>query len=142
MNTLTRPTRNACVLVIDDNAADALLTTDALHSASGDTDVVVIDSAEAALVWLRTGNRAHLVLLDLNLPGMTGMEMLDELKADLVLRTLPVIVLSSSTRASDIASSYERRASSYVTKPMDFAAFTEVIESIDDFWLTTAELPR
>lgn len=142
MTTLAHPTSNVCVLLVEDNAADALLTTDALQSASGDTEVTVIESAEGALRWLRAGNRAHLVLLDLNLPGMTGMEMLDEIKADTALRSLPVIIMSSSKRASDVVLSYERCASSYVAKPMDFARFTEMIDAIDAFWLTTAELPR
>ncbi len=142
MTTTTASTiRPVSILLIEDNPADALLATEALQAATVPTSVSVLDNAEAALAWLRSGHRPELIILDLNLPGMTGLELLDVLKRDHVLRAIPVIVLTTSSNSVDVRASYDRFANSYVTKSLRFDEFEATMRSIDEFWLTTAELP-
>lgn len=137
MTSANRPIR---IVLVEDNAADALLTTEALDEAAVETAVVVQSDAEAALAWLRTEG-ADLVILDLNLPGMTGLELLETLKDEEDLRSIPVIVLSSSRSHGDILGSYDRQASSYISKPIGFDDFSEIMRSIEQFWLGTVQLP-
>lgn len=83
-----------------------------------------------------------LVLLDLNLPGFSGLEVLHEIKGDAHLRTLPVVILSSSGAERDVAASYGAHANCYVVKPNDLAGFVEAVQAIEQFWTTVATLPR
>jgi CheY-like chemotaxis protein len=85
--------------------------------------------------------RPDLILLDLNLPGKTGHEVLAEVKADPVLRKIPIVVLTTSGAAEDVVRSYDLHANVFVTKPVDFDHFTAVVKQIDDFFLTVAQLP-
>jgi two-component system response regulator len=107
---------------------------------------VVEDGVEGLAFLRRQGKyadapRPHLVLLDLNLPRKTGREVLAEIKSDEKLKSIPVVVLTTSKAEEDVLQSYGLHANCYVTKPVDFAAFTFVIRSIEKFWFTVVTLP-
>lgn len=142
MTTATATTRPIKILLVEDSEGDAMLVTEALSEADAPTDVVVSPTAEFALGMLEDGYSPDIVLLDLNLPGMTGLEFLREVKRDAAHRVTPIIVLTTSASRADVTASYDNYASSYVTKPLAFADFSGIMRSIDDFWLGVVELPR
>jgi len=97
---------------------------------------------DEAIDWLRSGRHwPSLILLDLNLPGTDGRDVLSALRADRRTRPLPVVVLSTSASAQDVSDCYALGASSYLTKPVNFAQFTEQLRRTLDFWLDAAQLP-
>ena len=135
------------ILIVEDNKAEVRLTQTALRNARIPHRLHVLGDGEAAVSFLhREGPfagspRPALILLDLNLPRKDGLEVLTEIKGSAALCTIPVIVLSTSSRHADIQRAYELRANCYVVKPVDFDEFTEVVRSIDRFWLQVARLP-
>jgi CheY-like chemotaxis protein len=135
------------ILLVEDDAGDALLTRRALENSKISNSVRVVTDGVAALAYLRrqpphTGTvRPDLILLDLNLPKKDGREVLAEVKADPKLRQIPVVVLTTSSAELDIARSYDLHANAYVTKPVDLAKFMQVIQAIDDFFVTIVRLP-
>jgi CheY-like chemotaxis protein len=138
--------RRARILLVEDNMADAELTCELLDETGIVSHIDVATDGEEALTMLRAaagadGMRPHLVLLDLNLPKKDGREVLAELKEDPSLRRIPVVVLTTSSSAVDIARVYELQANAYVTKPVNLPDFLRVIESVKRFWLTLARLP-
>jgi CheY-like chemotaxis protein len=136
------------VLLVEDDAGDVLLTREAFaHYRVHDTLHVVGDGEQAIQFLRRTGAyagapRPGLILLDLNLPRRTGLEVLADLKADDDLQTIPVVVLTTSQAEEDIARSYSLHANAYVSKPVDFQRFSDAVRQINDFFLTLAELPN
>jgi CheY-like chemotaxis protein len=86
--------------------------------------------------------RPDLILLDLNLPRKDGREVLREVKADPLLRRIPVVILTTSRSEEDVLRAYDLHANCYITKPVDFSRFMEVVKSIEDFWLTVVKLPN
>jgi CheY-like chemotaxis protein len=136
------------VLLVEDDPGDVLIAREALAAGRLSTELSVVrDGVEAIAYLRRTGEyrdvmRPDLILLDLNLPRMTGHEVLAEVKADPQLRRIPVVVLTTSQAVEDIVRSYDLHASVYVTKPVDFDAFTTVVKQIDDFYGNVAELPN
>jgi CheY-like chemotaxis protein len=135
------------VLLVEDDPGDVVLVREAfeynkLHNALH----VAADGVEA-LDFLHRRNdhagapRPDLILLDLNLPRKDGREVLAEIKADADLRTIPVVVLTTSQAEEDILRSYDLHANAYVTKPVDFERFIEVVRRIDDFFVTVVKLP-
>jgi CheY-like chemotaxis protein len=136
------------VLLVEDDAGDVLLTREAFaHYRAHDTLHVVGDGEQAIQFLRRTGDytdvpRPGLILLDLNLPRRTGLEVLADLKADDDLHTIPVVVLTTSQAEEDIARSYSLHANAYVSKPVDFERFMDVIGQIDNFFVTVVKLPR
>lgn len=136
------------ILLVEDDPGDVLMTREAFeHQKIRNALHVASDGAEA-LEFLnrkgrfRTAPRPGLILLDLNLPRKDGREVLGEIKRDPDLRTIPVVVLTTSEAEEDIARSYDLHANAYVTKPVDFEKFVEVVRKIDDFWLTVVKLPH
>jgi len=131
------------ILLVEDNPGDAELTRLAFEAAGVECDLRVADSGEQALDLLAADDAwsPHLILLDLNLPGMGGHDLLRRLKAESVLKRIPVITLSSSASDEDIGLSYDLAANSYVQKPIDMAGFVVAVEAIAAFWLSTAKLP-
>lgn len=125
-----------CLLLIEDNPADARLVREALAERSERTCLLWVPSGQRALDHLRsaTDPRPDLVLLDLNLPGLHGLEVLSAIKADPDLRSLPVVVLTSSTAPRDSAVVYAAHADAFVLKPSGFADFVEVIDKICNDW--------
>jgi CheY-like chemotaxis protein len=136
------------VLLVEDDPGDVLMTTEAFElSQRGSTLHVVGDGEQAMRFLRRTGEftgapRPGLILLDLNLPGRHGLEVLAELKAAPDLLTIPVVIFSTSQAETDIVASYQLHANAYITKPLSFDLFTEAIRQVDDFFLTLVKLPR
>jgi CheY-like chemotaxis protein len=136
------------VLLVEDDPGDVLMTTEAFElSQRGSTLHVVGDGEQAMRFLRRTGEftgapRPGLILLDLNLPGRHGLEVLAELKAAPDLLTIPVVIFSTSQAETDIVASYQLHANAYITKPVSFDLFTEAIRQVDDFFLTLVKLPR
>lgn len=127
------------VLLVEDTPAEAQLITTALESGAVPVQVDHVLDGETALETLRAGHpRPDLVLLDLGLPGLSGHEVLAELKQDPSLRRIPVVMLTSSTMPADVARSYDLHANSYVTKPTDPDELAEVVQAIEAFWPLTA----
>ena len=135
------------VLLVEDDPGDVVLITEAFeHNKVNNRLHVVADGVEA-LDFLHRRNdhagapRPDLILLDLNLPRKDGREVLAEIKADADLRTIPVVVLTTSQAEEDILRSYDLHANAYVTKPVDFNRFIEVVRQIDEFFVTVVKLP-
>jgi len=136
------------ILLVEDDPGDVLMTREAFaHHKIRNPLHVAEDGVEALRFLKREGPfgeapRPGLILLDLNLPRKDGRELLGEIKQDPVLRTIPVVVLTTSEAEEDILRSYELHANAYVTKPVDFEKFVEVVRKIDDFWVTVVKLPH
>ena len=127
------------VLLVEDDPGDVLMTKGAFEEHKLGNRLHVVSDGVEALRFLRREEefadapRPHLILLDLNLPRKDGRELLGEIKQDPDLRTIPVVVLTTSEAEEDIVRSYDLHANAYVTKPVDFEKFVEVIRKIDDF---------
>ncbi|MBP2161734.1 MULTISPECIES: response regulator [Asticcacaulis] len=136
--------RPAEILLVEDNRGDVLLTRKAFQSAQIENRLSVAESGEAALERLRDEAQAlpDLILLDLNLPRMSGRDVLGEIKVDARLRHIPVIILSSSAAEQDIARSYALHASAYIVKPVDLDSFRAAISTIEQFFFFLVELPE
>jgi chemotaxis family two-component system response regulator Rcp1 len=136
------------ILLVEDNPSDVLLTQIAMRECKIANRLNLTVDGELALAFLRRAPpyqeapRPDLVLLDLNLPRMDGRELLREIKADADLRTIPVVVLTTSSAESDVLRSYDLHANAYVTKPLDMEQFVRVVKGIDDFWFGIVRLPR
>ncbi|MEU4743221.1 response regulator [Actinosynnema sp. NPDC023658] len=145
---MSNPLNVIDVLLVEDDPGDALMTQEAFeHHKIRNQLHVVRDGVEALEFLRREGQyedapRPGLILLDLNLPKMDGREVLADIKADESLRTIPVVVLTTSEAEEDILRSYNLHANAYVTKPVDFDRFIEVVRQIDDFFVTVVKLPR
>lgn len=135
------------ILHVEDNPGDVRLVQEALQNARHDYQVTVArDGVEALDCLYRRGRfhevpRPELILLDLNLPRKSGYEVLAEIKRDKALRTIPVIVFTSSSASTDIFKVYEMEASCYVTKPTDIDDLFRIIKAIEAFWFDVAILP-
>ncbi|MFI6391222.1 response regulator [Nonomuraea sp. NPDC050547] len=136
------------VLLVEDDQGDILLTREAFELNKVKNRLHVVNDGEQALAFLRREEgyadapRPDLVLLDLNLPRMDGMEVLQEVKADATLRSIPVVILTTSEAEEDIIRSYQLHANAYVTKPVDFDQFIRVVRQIDNFFVTVVKLPN
>lgn len=138
------PARPYDVLLVEDDEADALLIQDALQ-ARGARRLTQVQDGVAGLEYLR--NRANprpdLIVLDLNMPRMNGRELLAVIKEDDDLRTIPVVVLTTSSAPEDVTGAYRKHANAYVTKPVNLDDFERAVQSIDMFYLeTVTKLPR
>jgi CheY-like chemotaxis protein len=135
------------VLLVEDDPGDVVLIREAFEFNKVHNALHVASDGVEALDFLYRRNgqeeapRPDLVLLDLNLPRKDGREVLEEVKADPSLRTIPVVVLTTSEAEEDILRSYDLHANAYVTKPVDFDRFIEVVRLIDDFFVTVVKLP-
>jgi chemotaxis family two-component system response regulator Rcp1 len=135
------------VLLVEDDPGDVLIAQEALRAGNLSTRLGVVSDGVEAIAYLRKqdgyadAERPDLILLDLNLPRMSGHEVLAEVKADAALRRIPVVVLSTSVAAEDIARSYDLHANVYVTKPVDFDEFAGVVVQIERFFASVVQLP-
>ena len=135
------------VLLVEDSPGDVRLTREAFKDAKVHINLsVASDGAEAMAFLNREGNNANaprpdLILLDLNLPKKDGREVLAELKESSVLKSIPVVILTTSASETDIQGSYQNHANCYITKPVDLEGFLKVVKSIDNFWLSVVRLP-
>jgi len=145
---MTRPSgRPIEILLVEDNPGDVRLTVEGLNEGKVRNNLHVAKDGVEALAFLRReGNyadavRPDLILLDLNLPRKDGRQVLSEIKADVALKTIPVVVLTTSRAEQDVLHSYQLQANCYITKPVDLEQFITVVKSIEDFWLTIVTLP-
>ncbi|MFN8074793.1 MAG: response regulator [Kineosporiaceae bacterium] len=139
--------RTIDVLLVEDDPGDVLMTREAFEDNKVANRLNVVSDGVQAMQYLRKeGEYADavtpdLILLDLNLPRMDGREVLAALKGDERLRTIPVVVLTTSDALEDVTRSYSLHANAYVTKPVDFAQFIEVVRQIDEFFVQVVKLP-
>ncbi|MEA2504754.1 MAG: hypothetical protein QOG36_1797 [Actinomycetota bacterium] len=135
------------ILLVEDSPSDVAMTVAALREGHIANDMHVAGDGETAVDFLhRRGEfagvpRPDLILLDLNLPKKDGLEVLADVKADDDLKTIPVVVLTTSAAESDVLRSYKLHANSYVTKPVGFEPFLAAVQQIETFWLTLVRLP-
>ncbi len=147
MTTNQNPGTPINILLVEDNPGEARLALEALKESRLNNKLYIIEDGEEALFLLyKKGKYADaptpdLILLDLNLPKKNGLEVLSIIKHDTRLRRIPVIILTISSAVEDIIKSYDLYANCYITKPIDLDKFTQVIKTIEDFWLSTAQLP-
>jgi len=143
-----QPEREIVILLVEDDPGDVLMTREAFADYKVRNELHVVDDGVDAMAFLRQEGqyadrpRPDLVLLDLNLPRMDGREVLEAIKSDAELASIPVVVLTTSEAEDDILQSYSLHANAYVTKPVDFERFIEVVRRIDDFFVTVVRLPR
>lgn len=141
-------TGTCVILLVEDNPGDVRLTQEGLKDSKLLHRLYVAGDGEEAMEFLRrrgrhrAAPRPDLVLLDLNLPKKDGREVLAEIKGDPHLKSIPVVVLTTSEADQDIHRTYELHANCYITKPVDLDQFIKVVKSIEDFWLTLVKLPR
>jgi CheY-like chemotaxis protein len=132
------------ILLVEDNPGDVRLTREAFKTSKAQSVLHVAKDGVEAMEYLHKGGghadavRPDLILLDLNLPRKDGREVLAEIKTDVNLRRIPVVVLTTSRADKDVVASYDLNANCYIVKPADIDQFFEAIHSLEDFWLTTA----
>ena len=135
------------LLLVEDSPADVLMTKEGLARAKVHNKLTVVRDGVEALAFLRhedpftKATRPDLILLDLNLPRKDGREVLAEIKTDPSLRSIPVVILTTSKAEEDILRAYDLQANCYISKPVDLSQFLHVVKSIQDFWLTIVRLP-
>jgi len=141
---------NKCILLVEDNPSDVALTQRALRKAHIGNEIVVAGNGQIALDYLfgsnggdglvRTGLPA-VILLDLNLPKVPGLEVLRRIRQDPRTQRQPVVILSTSNEPDDVGAGYDLGVNSYITKPVNFTQFAEVVEQLGLYWLLLNELP-
>ncbi len=135
------------ILLVEDSPSDAEFTIEALKEAKVRNHLSLVEDGVQAMDFLRrqgsyaSAARPDLIMLDLNLPRKDGREVLAELKADENLQTIPVVVLTTSRAEQDVLRAYQLHANCYITKPVDFQQFLNVVRSIESFWLFVVTLP-
>ena len=135
------------ILLVEDNPGDARLTLEAFKEARVLNNFTIIGDGAEALSYLRreeqyaNSTNPDVILLDLNLPKKDGREVLAEIKADSELKTIPVVVLTTSGAEEDVAKAYGSHANCYIRKPVDLEQFLRVVQSIESFWLSLVTLP-
>jgi two-component system response regulator len=135
------------VLLVDDDPGDVLLVREAFEDHKVGNMLSVVSDGVEALEYVRgqgsytDATRPDLILLDLNLPRKSGTEVLEEIKGDPALSTIPVVVLTTSEAEEDIVRAYKLHANAYITKPVDFEQFTKIVHQIDDFFIGLVKLP-
>lgn len=148
VDTLEQQHRPARVLLVEDNYGDVLLTKRAFSKARHVNELSVVESGEQALAFLRReGEYANkllpdLILLDLNLPKLSGQDVLQEIKSDPRLKRIPVIILSSSQAEQDVVKSYELHANGYVVKPVSSENFQQAVSKLEQFWFALVVIPN
>jgi two-component system response regulator len=136
------------ILLVDDNPDDVELTKEALIASKIHIDSLnVLPDGVEAMAYLRkegrytNATRPSVIFLDLNMPKKDGREVLREIKADDELKTVPIVILTTSEDEEDVIRSYELHANCYVRKPVDLSALVKVVQAVDSFWFTVVELP-
>ena len=136
------------ILVVDDDPGDVLMIEEALADSDVDKVIDVVADGQEAMEFLRRegrhveAQRPDVILLDLNMPRMDGRQVLGEVKGDESLRTIPIVVLTTSNADTDVVSSYTLQANAYVTKPIDLDDFNDVVRRIDECFGRVVVLPK
>ncbi|MDQ2777013.1 MAG: response regulator [Acidobacteriota bacterium] len=137
-----------CLVVVDDNPVEIYLLKEALQQVSAEFTLHTFQSGDTASRYFRSAvqnhpaKRPHIILLDINLPGKSGLELLDQIKNDERLRTIPVIMVSTSANPRDVQQAYASHASCYLVKRMDADAHIDALQRLLTFWSLTARLPK
>ncbi len=145
---MAEPVRQLEILLVDDDSGDVVLMMEALRESPLRNSLKVVKDGVEAMAYLRRqppyddAARPDLVLLDLNLPRKDGREVLADLKQDPLLRAIPVVILTTSTSATDIATAYDLHANLYINKPVDLDEFLQVVKEIEGFFSRVVRLPR
>ena len=149
MTSIKHPIHNTLdVLLVEDSPGDVRLTQFALAEANPAIKLHVANDGVEAMAFLTnegayaSAPRPDLILLDLNLPRMDGRAVLAQIKADDRLKTIPTIILTTSREQRDVVASYQLQANCYLSKPVQLESFEQLVQSINDFWLTKAKLPN
>ncbi len=135
------------ILLVEDNPADVRLTTEALKEQKVYNHLRVVTDGAKAMAYLHKegdyagAERPDLILLDLNLPKKSGLEVLKEIKGDIELRSIPVVILTASKAEEDVVKAYDNFANCYIAKPVDLKQFMKVAQSIQEFWFSIVKLP-
>ena len=136
------------VLLVEDSPGDVRLTQEAFRDANRSIHLHVVSDGVEAMAFLRREGtyvnkpRPDIILLDLNLPRMDGREVLAHIKEDDSLKTIPIVILTTSDSEADIVKCYQLQANCYLSKPVQLDAFESLVKSINDFWLTKVKLPQ
>ena len=136
------------ILLVEDNESDILLTLEALKQAKISNAIDVVRDGDKALKYLlkedefKDVETPGLILLDINLPKVDGIEVLNHIKNDEKLMVIPVVMLTTSDSEKDILKAYQHHANCYITKPVSFSKFMQVIQTIKDFWINIVKLPN
>ena len=144
---MTQSEKTIDILLVEDSETDAELTLEALQQGKLKNIVHHVKDGEEALRYLRregefeSALRPDLILLDLNMPRVDGKEVLRQIRADEVLKVIPVVVLTTSSHDKDILESYDLAANSYIVKPVDLTSFFDVVKEINNFWVKVVALP-
>jgi two-component system, chemotaxis family, response regulator Rcp1 len=147
MTTTEQQAKPIEILLVEDNPADVRLAQEVLRESKLINRLCAVTDGDQAMDFLkcRAGYtdavRPDLILLDLNLPGKDGRQVLAEIKADPDLRRIPVVIVTSSQAEEDVLKTYDLHANCYVTKPVDLDRFVHVVKSIEDFWVSIVKLP-
>lgn len=147
MNTSYHSLRPIRVLLVEDSPTDLLMTREALERSKALLEIHTVEDGVKTLEFLRRSGkyasapRPDLIILDLNLPRKDGREVLTEIKADPALKVIPVIVLTTSRADEDVTAAYRSHANCFLTKPVGFANFNELMRSIEQYWFAVATLP-
>ncbi|MEQ8718936.1 MAG: response regulator [Acidimicrobiales bacterium] len=142
-----RTVRPVSILLVEDSPGDVNITREALRQARIANELHVVTNGEAALDYLHQrgehadAERPDLVLLDLNIPRVSGHEVLEEVKNDPELLAIPIVVLTTSSAQADVLRSYSSHANSFVTKPVTMVEFMDALGSLESFWLQIVTLP-
>ena len=141
--TMTDKFDKAKILLIDDNPSDVRIFIEVLRECGLNDEVLLtnISDSDKAIAYLKEGNeRPDLILLDVNLPRKNGIEVLSEIKNNLTLRPIPIVIMTTSDREKDIKTAYENYANSYIIKPAEIAEFVDVIQSLYRYWFKIVRL--
>jgi len=131
------------ILLVEDNEGDIILTREALKEGKIKNEISVARDGEEALAFLKEASLLpDLVLLDINLPRMNGLELLTIIKQDDDLKKIPVIMLTTSVSEKDIFESYTNYANCFISKPVNLPQFMDVVKTIEDFWVSIVRLPQ
>ncbi|HYW65106.1 MAG TPA: response regulator [Candidatus Dormibacteraeota bacterium] len=147
MQTEAKAPQSVDILLVEDNPGDVRLIQEALQDGKLLNRIATVSDGQKALAYLRKqggyaqATRPDLILLDLNIPRKDGREVLAEIKADPHLRSIPVVIVTSSQAEEDILRSYNTHANCYVAKPVDLEKFVAVVKAIEEFWVTIVKLP-
>ncbi len=135
------------ILLVEDNQGDIRLTQEAFKEGKVLNNMSVVEDGEQAILYLRKQGKfvdaviPDIILLDLNLPKKDGRQVLHEIKTEPHLKRIPVIILTTSAAEQDILEAYDNNANCYIRKPVDLNKFIEVVQKVEDFWLTIVKLP-
>ena len=135
------------ILLVEDNPGDVRLTQEAFKDSKMRNNLYVVEDGVEALQFLNqeasyvNAPRPDIILLDLNLPRMSGREVLEAIKNDDTLKLIPVVILTTSDDERDIVASYALHANCYITKPVDMKQFVTIVQNVKDFWFTIVKLP-